>query len=284
MQVEVMLPPQKRPYGSPLYKVSRDTYDIVDPRGDLMVEAGQPTSRDYVVVQDSDFNDWARALFRADDGYLYYYSPAKYVDGVNTRISVTAVQHYMLRNDFPNAKVTEDANMSYESIQDFVATMRSAAAPTMSKFWFPSTKIRFLQTFTVGLHHAHPGQYLSLENAAPEPAWVQQYLQPAGSQTAESGLQREREEGTYLQPNWGYWDHENLMTVYHGTYPTCLPSIIHDGFARSFGAGCMAMKAIFGIPVSGVYTSDRIGTAFSYPQTWGAGGPDQTRGAKPFGA
>ena len=226
MEVEVVLPPQKRPYGSPLYKVSRDTHDTVDPRGNLMVETGQPTSRDYVVVQNPDFNKWARALVRQDDGYLYYYSNAKFKDNVNTRISVTVVQHHMRRNDFPDVKATEDVNVSYESIQDFVATMRSAAAPTNSKFWFPSTKIRFLQTFAIALHHAHPGQYLALENAAPEPQWVLQHLAPTpGNRMVEGGRQgvQQQEEGSYMSPNWGYWDHSKLMTVYHGTYPSCLP-------------------------------------------------------------
>ena len=87
-----------------------------------------------------------------------------------------------------------------------------------------------------------------------------------------------------MLPSWGYWDTSKLVTVYHGTYPPCVPSIIHDGFARSMGVGVDALKHIFGIPVSGVYTSDRPETAFCYPQTHGAGAPTQKKGQKPYPA
>ena len=41
IEVEVIVPPQKRPYGSPIYKVSLDTHNTIDPSESMMTEAGK---------------------------------------------------------------------------------------------------------------------------------------------------------------------------------------------------------------------------------------------------
>ena len=48
---------------------------------------------------------------------------------------------------------------------------------------------------------------------------------------------------------------------YHGTSACHLPSILANGITRSFGAGSHAMAEVFGVPVSGIYVTDRLVTA-----------------------
>ena len=127
-----------------------------------MTEAGKEALLfkvgEYAVVNDEDYNKWARRLTRNKNGYLYYNSNQQFVDGVNTWISVTAVQHYMLRSDCPDAKATQALSVSYESIQDYVATLRCAASPAASKFWWPSTAIRFQSALNVAMRYTRPGR------------------------------------------------------------------------------------------------------------------------------
>ena len=69
----------------------------------------------------------------------------------------------MMSSDFRDAKAPKDLNVSDAIIQDYVVTLRCAAAPTASKFRWPSTQSRFQYTFTVAMHYAHPGQYIAVE-------------------------------------------------------------------------------------------------------------------------
>ena len=66
-------------------------------------------------------------------GYLYYSSDKQFANGVGTRTSVSVAHRYMLMTDFPDAATAEGCFVSYARIQDFVATLRSAAAPTAYK-------------------------------------------------------------------------------------------------------------------------------------------------------
>ena len=71
IEVEIIVPPKKRPYGSPIYKVSLDTHNIIDPSESLMAEAGKEATLvkadDYAVVDDEDYSKWARHLTRKQE-------------------------------------------------------------------------------------------------------------------------------------------------------------------------------------------------------------------------
>ena len=115
-------------------------------------------------------------------------------------------------------------------------------------------------------------QYISLHTNALEPEWLLQSLTHGEDQQVEPGVAPATKVSEHGR--WGY----ELRVVYHGTYPSMLPNIIRDGLGRSFGAGPDALRAVCGIHVGGVYTTDRLDTAYSYPQTRGCGGPNRKRG------
>ena len=52
---------------------------------------------------------------------------------------------------------------------------------------------------------------------------------------------------------------------YHGTVPSAIPGISLDGLGRGTGAGCEAMRQVYGINVKGAYASDSFKTAYKYP-------------------
>ena len=78
---------------------------------------------------------------------------------------------------------------------------------------------------------------------------------------------------------WGWRDTDKVNAYSHGTCPQLIPSIMANGIRRSLnGAGAYSLVDVFGCPVAGVYTTDRLGTACRYPQTRAAKGPHNTSG------
>ena len=68
--------------------------------------------------------------------------------------------------------------------------------------------------------------------------------------------------------------------MYHGTYPSSLPAILHYGSYRSYGAGCLTLREVHSIPAPGDYIPDRAIAAFSHPDVGGGAGEGPHGGAR----
>ena len=155
-----------------------------------------------------------------------------------------------------------------------MATLRSAGSCVNSHFWWPLHTLDHQLTLSTALRYMAPYQYISLENAATPPQWALESL--AGSRKADGSGGHEPADAA----SWGWWDTSKTGVYYHGTSAANLPSIVANGIIKSFGTGAEYMADVYGVPVAGVYLTDRLQTAAGYPQNWAAKGPNGEK--RPF--
>ena len=146
--------------------------------------------------------------------------------------------------------------------------MRSAGSCVNSHFWWPLHSLGHQLQLATALHYMAPMQYITLENAAPPPTWALEAL--AGRQMADGDATHAPKD----EAAWGWWDTSKVGVYYHGTSAAHVPSIIANGIFGSFGTGGDAMSQVYGVPVAGVYLTDRLKTAYHYPMTWAVVGPN----------
>ena len=126
----------------------------------------------------------------------------------------------------------------YESIDDFVNTLRQAATGADAAFLWPSERLAVMRSIATALHHLPTGCMISIKNARAIPKI--------------------------------YFDkHDklkcNVLDLYHGTSPMSLPDIMSAGLKPTLGAGCDALEAHYGIAVPGVYLAKSWSIASTYP-------------------
>ena len=84
--------------------------------------------------------------------------------------SITAIQEYVA--SLPMGAVVGNFDIAneipFESIQDYVNTLRNACLPTGSFVW-PDDSMSYQTALTVAIHHCPPGHMVMLKNALPVP-------------------------------------------------------------------------------------------------------------------
>ena len=194
------------------------------------------------------------------------------------------------------------AEIPFESIQDYVSTLRWACGPD-SPFIWPSESMNFEKALSVAIH-LPPGYAVCVQNKRPIPENIAGVAPPgkggasssggasrsgahmceAAGTTASAGSSRRPATSAFSQsaPVEGgrpghhyYWDdhdavepepHE-LGIYYHGTSAHNLPYIMAEGFRPSLGAGSEHLMEHFGVPTPGVYLASSWKSAASFPMT-----------------
>ena len=110
------------------------------------------------------------------------------------------------------------------------------SSPAAAIWWFNHC-LRAHLVVSCALHYMSPWQTFSLQNAQPQPQWVDEAL--LGSRQGE-----EAESGVPIEPRRQQWDSSKAMTVYYCCLPSMLIKIAHDGFSRSVGDGAWQMKEV----------------------------------------
>ena len=108
------------------------------------------------------------------------------------------------------------------------------SSPAAAIWWF-NHSLRAHIVVSCALHYMSPWQTFSLQNAQPQPQWVDEAL--LGSRQGE-----ETESGVPFEPRRQQWDSSKATTVYYCCLPSMLIEIAHDGFGRSVGDGAWQMK------------------------------------------
>ena len=122
----------------------------------------------------------------------------------------------------------------FESVAQFVASVREAGNSFHSAFVFPSRRIQLQQQIETSLHFLPPGMAVVVKNAKPAPhGWTE-------------GVGK-------------------ITDVYHGTLPSSTIPICAKGFGKTYGAGFHQLYRHFGVPVGGVYFAPTLSTAMRYP-------------------
>ena len=160
--------------------------------------------------------------------------------GVCTSHSLDDIQEYM--SECPlntlNAKFADE--VPFESVEDWVTTIRQACTAPGAAFFWPSEKLSFQRALAVALAHLPPGCFITIRSAKPLP-------QRLKCTTSPSGL------AYYVQE------------LYHGTSVHNVIGIAEGGFKAGLGAGCDALQEHFGIPVAGTYVAKTWTVASYYP-------------------
>jgi hypothetical protein len=156
---------------------------------------------------------------------------------VNANWAIDNIQEYSktLQDIAPEPLPEQD--VQYESVMDFVYTMRCCASNPTSVFQWPSDALSFQQAFTVALHHLPPGCMVTLNRRG-----IPQHLKSASNELKST-----------------------VIEVYHGTSVTALPSIFEGGLKPSFGVGSDMLAYHHGCPVPGVYVAKSWKVASTYP-------------------
>lgn len=161
---------------------------------------------------------------------------SKGTSAVNKWFTPAMIHDYM-QDAEPGALVYEPQNsMQYETIEDFVSTIRAEASQEGSKFKWPERMISFEHAVAISLHHLPPGYMISIRNGRECPAEL--------VNTTEGNLSE-------------YW---------HGT--TCYAlakGIIRDGLKPTLGAGGSQAEEAWGVQCPMVYLSKIQDTAAYYP-------------------
>jgi hypothetical protein len=180
---------EKRPFQSPLYRKGFTMENEVDIAKEL--------EKDIVVqVNDVQLNCWARTLVKKPDGHFYFNSPkrTRWHQNVNTWIPVDTVQRHMRDQTVPmwDGTVTALTTPRFKSIMD-VATLRAAMSSLVAAIWWFNHSLRAHLVVSCALHYMSPLQTFSLQNAQPQPQWVDEAL--LGTRQGE-----ETESGVPIEP------------------------------------------------------------------------------------
>jgi hypothetical protein len=176
-------------------------------------------------------------------GYFYQWEGKTYREGrkgsnVGTHHSIEEIQEYTSEcpmNTSGNNSVNE---VHYESVEDWVATIRQACIAPGAAFHWPSGKLSFQTAVAVALVHLPPGCHITIRSGKPLP---------------------EKFKGASNTGELGY----NAQELYHGTSLHNMIGIAESGFKAGLGAGCDALQEHFGIPVAVIYVA-KTWTVASY--------------------
>ena len=89
--------------------------------------------------------------------------------GVNASYSLEEILAYHFTHPVQPTKYAAD-EVPYESVIDYVNTLRNSATGCHAAFWWPSSKVDFQRSFGTALHMLPPGCFLCLHNKRPPPA------------------------------------------------------------------------------------------------------------------
>ena len=241
--------------------------------GSRAADAGSPVS-EATPAQPLDTDIWWSHRGRT-------YVTTKKVPGgkeVNGALCVEDVQEYVQGLD-ATARWNEPSDeVPFESVEDFILTMKMITSEGNKHFRWPSERISLQKTLSVALHHMPPGTYIPIRSALPIPdLFLAEPRGAGGSRAADPGQAADPSTTTEgggsraadpalpgeEQPQLGWEVHD----VYHGTSVFSALEILDRGFMPSLGAGCDALQACFGVPVPGVYVAPNIKVATYYPMT-----------------
>ena len=147
--------------------------------------------------------------------------------------------------------------MPFQSIDDFVNTMRQSSSGGDAAFLWPSERMGIMRAIAVAIHHLPVGHMVSIKNAQKIPA---KFYEKDGSL------------------KW------HVTDLYHGTSAFQVPNIMGKGFCPTLGAGCDALEAQFGVPVPGVYVAEswKVSTIVSWRAVTASGTEAQLSGGAPW--
>ena len=160
--------------------------------------------------------------------------------GVNSHHSMEDIYEYA--SQWPPRRCARRADVAwevpYESVDDFVNTMRQSSNDGTGAFLWPSERIGIMRAIAVSLHHLPVGHMVSIKNAQNIP---DEFYDKNGAL------------------RW------HALDLYHGTSAFQIPQIMAQGLLPTLGAGCDALERQFGIPVPGVYLAKSWKVATTYP-------------------
>ena len=126
----------------------------------------------------------------------------------------------------------------YESVDDYINTLRQASEEGKGAFKWPSTMFGFMRALAVALHHLPTGHMVTIKNAQPIP---EKLYDPDG------------------KLKW------HASDLYHGTAPAMVPRIMGQGLLPTVGAGNDVLKEQYGLTVPGVYVAKGWMASSLYP-------------------
>jgi hypothetical protein len=182
----------------------------------------------------------------AEEAGQYYkwkgktYKEGSAANGVNSSHSIDDIQEYMSECPIENTPPHFSGEIPYQSIEDWLATLRQASMAPGAAFFWPSEKLTFQRALAVALNHLPPDCFITIKSSKPVP---RRFL--SGSDPA------------YLDGS--------VQEVYHGSSVFSAVGIAEQGFKAGLGAGSDSLKAHFGVPVAGVYVAKSWTTASYYP-------------------
>ena len=163
----------------------------------------------------------------------------KKVAGVNSWWSIKAINEY-LRTEDPGAKTFTPWNaFIFDSVHDFVSSLRAEASYPDSHFKWPEQAFTYELMLAMAIHHLPPGYHVSIKNGRPCPKELLISTKEWPGETAD---------------------------YYHGTTAySLLRGIIRGGLKATFGAGEAATQTAWGQATPMVYLSRLIECACYYP-------------------
>ena len=173
---------------------------------------------------------------------------------INASWSLEEIQSYVagIRNTVESYNPSRD--VLFDSIEDYVCTMRNASSTVQSKFVWPCFAISFQQAIAASLATMPPGCCLVIANGLDIP----QHL-----------LTRRKEFATSASAD-GSLPAEvgaSVTDYYHGASPTTLLAMWDDGFRTCLGAGADQLHEHVSMAVPGVYMANNYRSALQYPMT-----------------
>ena len=187
------------------------------------------------------------------------YKTARRGSGVNGNISFEEVEGYV-RDKLPenNSPFDPAEEVPYDSMQDFVQTMRQASLGSAFFEW-PTDKLQATKCLQVSLERLPPNHLVTVESKKPIPAALRGEI-PAAL----------RGESHSTDAACSSGDHSvkapsHLLDYYHGCSLTDAIQIIGNGFRVGLGAGSEALLEHYGFNVPGVYVAKCWRTASIYP-------------------
>ena len=180
-----------------------------------------------------------------DMGRFYKWKGKTYKEGVagrgvNSNHSIEDIQEYMSECPLEQDRPSFSGEIPYESIEDWVVTLRQASMAPGAAFYWPSEKISFQRALSAALNHLPPDCFITIKSSKPVP---QRFLSGSDPRYLDGSIQE----------------------LYHGSSVFSAIGIAEQGFKAGLGAGCDSLKAHFGVPVAGVYVAKSWSTASHYP-------------------
>ena len=149
-----------------------------------------------------------------------------------------------------------ECDVVYTTIEDAVATLRTASSFEGSAFHWPYKEFGFFKATCVSMHMAPPNTMTIIKNGKRIPKDLLK-CHP----TWEPVLDDMEAKGETVS------DESDIIEVYHGcSFATSL-LIAANGFKPTIGAGCEALEEHFGVPLGGVFFAGSWKVASNYPMT-----------------